>query len=312
MGARVRLGARADEREQQPGRGCPGDGQHGEAGRAKRLRRARDEGHADAGGHQGGHRVPLAAVVLDVRREPGGGADPGDDVAARVARRGAHPHVAGQLVQVDGGPAGERVPGRDHRVHHVGDEVHAAVPAVLARRGARVVNRHGNLQLARVEQVKRLVRFLLADPDDQPGAVLAQPDDGRADQRGDPGRQGADPDVAHGAVGPGVQGGAGPLREFPHALGVREQQPRLAGQHDGAAAPFEQRHADVPGQAGQLLRHRGRGQVQRLGRGRDRPAPVKLGEQLELSPVNREVPANAFHENSLDRRNESAEGIMVG
>jgi len=34
---------------------------------------------------------------------------------------------------------------------------------------------------------------------------------------------------------------------------VREQQARLAGQHHGAAAPLEQRHADVPGQAGQLL-----------------------------------------------------------
>ena len=132
-------------------------------------------------------------------------------------------------------------------------QVDPAVPRVLARRRARVVDRHGDLKLARVKQAERIFRLLLADPDGQGRAFLAEPDDGLLDERADRGRQGPDPDVAHAAVRPGVQGRAGPLGEFPHALGVREQHPRLAGQHDAAAAPFQQRHADVPRQARKLL-----------------------------------------------------------
>ena len=98
-------------------------------------------------------------------------------MAARVAGGGAYPDVTRQFAEVDGRPPGKRMSGWDYRVHHVGEQVNAVVARVLTGRRARVIDRDRDLDLARVELVKRLLRVPFADHDGQARAILAEPGD---------------------------------------------------------------------------------------------------------------------------------------
>ena len=78
------------------------------------------------------------------------------------------------------------MPGWQDRVHYVGEQVNAVVARVLAGRRAWVIDRDRDLDLARVELVKRLLRVPFADHDGQARAVLPEPGDRRSYQRGLP------------------------------------------------------------------------------------------------------------------------------
>ncbi len=189
---------------------------------------------------------------------------PGDPVVVAEFGEG-DPGLRGVL-----GPVGQPVAGRDRNVDGVVQQVGPGELGGHRHPLVVPVDRQGQVEVPAHDGRHALLGLLLAHPDPQLRMPGPQRGQGLGQQPAHGGREGADPQLAHGAAPLGLDVGLGELHLGDDPGGVIGEQPSGVGEPDPAPVPGQQRLSDLALQLGQLLGYRGGGDVEAVGRAADR------------------------------------------
>jgi hypothetical protein len=117
----------------------------------------------------------------------------------------------------------------------------------------------------------------------QPRRLAREPSDrGQRDLQRD-GFKAGDPPPAGDGARCGGQVRLGERGALEQRLGVVHQHKCRVGEAHAAPGPLQQRHAGLALEHGELLRHRRRGELERVGDRRDRPPLVQLAQEAEAA-----------------------------
>ena len=266
--------------------GAPEDRERDQAHARGRLLgpELRDQRDALPGGDQREHGDEVVRVVADPGHEARGLADPDGEGVAERARAADDPvAVPGPRQGTAGGPGCPVF--RHGEEHGLVQQRHRIQGGIRPRGRDVVVVQQGDVEAQVAQCPGHGHRVQLDDPEVEGGMVAAQRDEGRGQQRTH--GAGERPD-AHCSGQPGTRGGerrGGGLQGSEHRFGVLDESRAGGRERDAPADVLQQRHARLPLQRGELLRHRGRRVGVRLGHCGDGAQMGQVPQQAQAADI---------------------------
>jgi hypothetical protein len=147
-----------------------------------------------------------------------------------------------------------------------------------------LVGQH-EVDVAQRERRQRRLGLCFDELAAQPGSLPGQRAHRRRGQAQGDGLEGGDPPPPHDAAGGRRELRLGELGPVEQGVGVADEHERRVGQADPSPRALEQRHAGLSLEHGELLRHGGGRELQRVRDRGDRAALVQLVQQAQAAQV---------------------------